>query len=74
MDAFLFRTGAHDLSGARIAGLEHHAWNTMLASVAYLSTAVQRIRSSHSFCREIVNVYVKAEKTCPGWCLGTKGI
>lgn len=24
MDAFLFRTGAHDLSGARIAGLEHH--------------------------------------------------
>lgn len=54
--------------------LELQAWNTMLASMAYLSTAVQRIRSSHSFCRGTVNVYVRAEKTCPGWCLGTKGI
>lgn len=57
---------------SQVLGLR--AWNTMLGSMATFLLQSKESVVAKCFCRGTVNMYMRAEKTCPGWCLGTKGI
>lgn len=74
-DALLFGMGTqYGLELMTSQGVGLRVWDTKRASMATFLLQPKDSEGAKCFCRGTVNAQGRAEKTCPGRCLGSQGV